>query len=215
MSFPRFPTLTIASVLAAAPLWACDKNDTPDAEQTQAQGQTAPRTQEQTAPQTQEQISAPMRTKGGGMMQELRAGCPMVVEEADVAVSDTKEGVTLTFTTEAGNVDDLRARVRHMADMYEMHRGQRGMMWHHMGDMGRQGGGPGMGMGHMAGRGPMPAATATVTELDKGARLELRPTDASQLNALREHARWHQQRMQAGECWMLEDQAAAPKNEGE
>jgi hypothetical protein len=198
MSSVGFPTLTIASVLASAALWSCNKEDPPEPA-------------EQTRPQTQEQTSPPMPAAGGGMMQELRAGCPMVVEGADVAVSDTEGGVTLTFTTEAGDVADLRARVQHMAEMYEMHGGRRGMMWHHMGGQGRGRGGPGMGMGHMAGRGPMPAATVTGTEVDKGARLELRPTDASQLDALREHVRWHQQRMEAGECWMLQGQGKAPE----
>lgn len=199
MSSAKFPTLTMASVLAAASLWSCNK-------------ESAPEPAEQTRPQTQEESSSPMPTAGGGMTQELRAGCPMVVEGADVAVSDTEGGVTLTFTTEAGDVADLRARVQHMAAMYEMHRGQRGMMWHHMGGQGRGRGGPVMGMGHMAGRGPMPAATATVAEVDKGARLELRPTDASQLESLREHARWHQERMETGECWMPQSQGTAPED---
>jgi hypothetical protein len=194
MSSARFPTLTIASVFVAAALWSCNKNNASEPEPA--------------GPQAQEQTSSPMSTTGGGMTQELRAGCPMVVEGADVEVTDTEGGVALTFTTEVGDVGDLRARVQHMAEMYGMHRGRRGMMWHHMGHQGRGRAGPGMGMGHMAGRGPMPAATATVTEIDRGARLELRPTDASQLEALREHVRWHQQRMESGECWMLQGQPA-------
>ena len=201
MSTARFQTLTIASVFAAAALWSCNKNDAPEMEQTR--------------PQVQEQTGSPMPVAGGGTMQELRAGCPMVVEGADVDVTDTEGGIALTFTTEAGDVADLRARAQHMARMYEMHRGQRGFMWHHMGGQGRPHGGPGMDMGHMAERGLMPAATATVTELEKGARLELRPTDAAQLESLREHTRWHQQRMETGECWMLQGQAAAPQNDGE
>lgn len=196
MSSVRLPALMIASVLAAAALWSCRKNDAPE--------------REQMGSQAQEHPSSPMPAAGGDMMQQLRAGCPMVVEGAEVAVADSEEGAALTFTTEAGDVGDLRARVRHMAQMYGMHRGHRGMMWHHMGGQGQGRGGPGMGMGHMAGRGPMPAATATVTDVDKGARLELQPTDASQLEDLREHARWHQQRMQIGECWMLQGQGTAP-----
>jgi hypothetical protein len=202
MSSLRFPTLTIASALVAAALWSCNKNDAPEPEQT--------------GPQAREQSSSPMPAAGGDMMQQLRAGCPMVVEGADVAVADTDEGVALTFTTEeAGAVGDLRTRVQHMARMYGMHAGHRGMMWHHMGGQGRDRGGSGMGMGHMAGRGPMPAATTTVTEVDKGARLELRPTDAAQLEHLREHARWHQQRMETGECWMLQGQGTAPGDDQE
>jgi len=155
----------------------------------------------------------------------------MVVQGADVTVADTDRGVALTFTTAAGDVVDLRTRVRNMAQMYEMHRGQAGMMWHHMGGkgMGHSGrgmGGEGMGhgrpgkggegMGHMAGRGPMPAASGTVSDTDQGARIELRPTDSSQLDALREHVRWHQARMHSGECWMPQGQPTkTPQGEQE
>jgi len=190
MSSVTFPHLAMTSVLAAAALWSCNRNDAPEPEQTGSQAQERP-------------------AAGGDMMQQLRAGCPMVVEGADVLVADTEEGVVLTFTTQENDAGDLRARVQRMAEMYEMHRGQRGMMWHHVRGRGQDRGGPGMGMGHMAGRGPMPAATASVTQVDRGARLELRPTDASQLEQLREHARWHQQRMESGECWMLQGQAPA------
>ncbi len=202
MSSVRFPTLTIATVLAAAALWSCNKDEAPKPEQT--------------GPQAQVDPSSAMSATGGDMMQQLRAGCPMVVEGADVVVANTEEGVALTFTTESGDVGDLRARVQHMAQMYGMHAGQRGMMWHHMGGQGKGRGGPGMDMGHMAGRSPMPAASATVTEVDKGARLELGPTDASQLEHLREHARLHQQRMKTGECWMPQGQpTATPRGEQE
>lgn len=204
MSTLRFPILTILIAPAAAALWSCEKTDAPEADQTRQEAQ-----------EVHEQASPPMQAAGGGMMQQLRAGCPMVVDGADVAVDDTEKGVALTFTSEASDVGDLRARVQHMAEMYETHRGQRGMMWHHMGGQGRGRGGPGMDMDHMAGRGPMPAATATVTEIDKGARLELRPTDASQLEPLREHARWHQQRMESGECWMLQEQPAGMPRGGQ
>jgi hypothetical protein len=163
---------------------------------------------------------------GDEMMDQLRAGCPMVVQGADVTVADTDSGVALTFTTDAGDVVDLRARVRNMGQMYGMHRGRgmgggggrgmgsgggRGMGGgggRGMGSGGGRGmgggGGRGMGGGGMDGRGPMPAASNTVTDIDNGARLELRPTDPSQLDALREHVRWHQERMQSGACWMLQ-----------
>jgi hypothetical protein len=149
----------------------------------------------------------------------------MVVEGAEVTAADTEGGVALAFTTATGDVADLRTRVHHMARMYEMHQGQAGMMWHHMGAGGMGHGGPGMGggggmgskdMDHMAGRGPMPAASATTTDTDSGARLELRPTDPSQLDALREHVRWQQERLHSGECWMLQDQATdTPDDEQE
>jgi hypothetical protein len=137
------------------------------------------------------------------MMDQLCAGCPMGVQGADVTVADTDGGVALTFTTDAGNVADLRTSVKKMAQMYETHHGYVGMMWDHMGDEGLGRGGSGMGgenMGHMARRG-MPAARNTVTDTIKGARLAFWPTDPAQLDALRTHVRWHQERMLSGECW--------------
>ena len=76
--------------------------------------------------------------------------------------------------------------------------------------------GPGAGMGHGPGRGMarglMPAATATVAEVEGGARIELVPTDAGQLEGLREHTRMHRERMHSGECPMLDPQER-PENE--
>lgn len=46
----------------------------------------------------------------------------------------------------------------------------------------------------------MPAATATVEDVDGGARIVLVPTDAAQLDSLRGRARMHRERMHSGEC---------------
>jgi hypothetical protein len=175
------------------------------------------KTQSELAETPQPPASAPA-ADGGTMIQQSAAGCPMVVPGAEPAVSDTEGGIALEFTTSTGDVADLRARVAKLAQMYQMQHGRGGMMWHHMGGssaaqgghgMGHMGGQHGHGMGAMGtnGKGPMPAVSATVTDLDKGARLELRPTDPAQLDALREHLRAHQQRMHAGECWMMQDAA--------
>lgn len=173
---------------------------------------------ESPAPAVSEPAAEPAtEPQPGGMMAQMRDRCPMMAEGATVEVSDTYDGVALTFTTTSGNVADLRTRAHHMADMYTTHGGHRGMMWHHMGGRGQgrgmmgEGHGPGMmggsGMGHGPGmgmgRGMMPAATATVEEIEGGARILLVPTDASQLDALREHARVHRERMHGGECPML------------
>jgi hypothetical protein len=196
----HFTFVALTSVLFGSAIWSCNMDETPTepAEMRSAQ--------EQQSPQN-------MPSAGGEMMDQLSAGCPMVIQGADVSVTDTEGGVALAFTTGTGDVADLRTRVQHMAQMYERHHGQAGMMWHRMGGegMGHRGG-PGMGgegMDHMAGRGPMPAASTTLADTDLGARLELRPSDASQLGALREHVRRHQQRMQSGECWMLQGQPTA------
>jgi hypothetical protein len=143
-------------------------------------------------------------------MASQRANCPIGAEGVEVAADDTDTGVALTFTTPSGDVDDLRRRVRHMAQMYEMHEGGRGMMWRHMHSGGGPGPGPhgpgmgmGPGMGGMHGRGPLPPVEATVEEVDRGARIILQPKDSAQLDALRERVRMHRARMQTGECWML------------
>jgi len=154
--------------------------------------------------------SQAMTAAGGGMMQQLHASCPMAVQGADVAVSDTEGGIALTFTTDAPDVADLRARARSMAKMYDMHRGHGAMMWHPMGGAGMgHGSGMRMGMEDLEGGGSMPATSATVTDTDKGARIELQPAEASELDALRQRVRLHQERMHSGECWMPQEQPPA------
>lgn len=189
-------------------LWSCGKKE----EAAPAEGTATAPAEEATptAPPAEEPALA-AGTRGGGMMGQMAASCPMAIEDAKVEVADTDKGVALTFTTEKGDVADLRARVQQMATMYQQHGGRRGMMWHQgrgagMGAGPGPGPGAGRGMGPGAGKGPMPALTATVTEVDKGARVELVPTDAAQLDALREHARFHQQRMSSGECWMMQEE---------
>lgn len=162
---------------------------------------------------------------GGSTMDQMRAGCPMVIADADVEVADADKGVALTFTTQKGDVADLRGRVQRMAQMYEMHQGNSSMMWHQMGQ-GRGGMGSGKGMmgsgsdtamgkgqgmsdGHMNAGGPMPGAKARVEDTGKGVRLVLTPTNASELGALRQHVRAHQEHMRSGECWMWNESAPA------
>lgn len=201
-------TLRLSTVLLSIALAAgCGRKE----ETTRDEMSTTTPAAERTAPPTDD----PTLAAGGGpgpgpMMEQMSATCPMVVEGAKVEVADTATGVALTFTTDSeGDVADLRERARQMAAMYESHGGRGGMMWHRMGrGMGRgMGAGAGRGMGAGPGH-PMPAAKATVTEVDKGARVELVPTDAAQLDALREHMRFHQQRMSSGECWMAQDQGS-------
>lgn len=205
----------VAAALSSAALWSCNNNEKAQPESAASAQQQAPQ-QAQPAQQAPQAGSPQAMPPGGpGMMQQMRAGCPMIVQGADVAVADTDNGVALTFTTQAGDEEalrDLRQRVQHMAQMYEMHRGRGHMMWHRMG-RGRAGMAQRGGMGPMGG--PMPAARATVTDIDRGARLELTPADPAELQALREHARWHQQRMQSGECWMVQNPPATPPQEQE
>lgn len=140
-------------------------------------------------------------------LNEMRSGCPMVVEGAEVSLEDADGGIAMVFTTKTGDVADLRQRVRNLAGMYEMHAGHGHMMWRHMGGGRHMGQGPGMGMmdgGMSEGYGPMPAVRTSVTQVRNGARLELTPADELNLESLRRHVRWHEERMQSGDCWMLQ-----------
>jgi hypothetical protein len=119
----------------------------------------------------------PAHEHGMGMMGDT---CPMQVAGTTVTPADVEGGVALVFTTGSASVVELRQRVRRMAEMHD----QRGAS-----------GGMRMGGGMM-----MPAATATVEDIEGGARLVLRPKNPAQLEALREHARMRAGRMARGEC---------------
>lgn len=173
--------------------------------------------------------------QGGPTMDQMRESCPMLVSNAKVEVTDTDRGVALTFTTDEGNVADLRGRVQHMAQMYQMHHGHGSMMWHQMrgqgagqgqGMMGQGQGhmmgqgqgrmmGQSQGQGMMAGSGPMPAVQTSVQNVDKGAKLVLTPEKPTDLASLRNHVRMHQERMNSGECWMLQNQGPSDSKESE
>jgi hypothetical protein len=134
----------------------------------------------------------------GAMMEGM---CPMKVPGVTVSTSEVEGGVSVVFTT-TGDVSDLRARVRRMAEMHE-----------HMGGMHHGGGAakPGMMRGCMMGKaGGMHAATATVEDVEGGARLILVPKDAADLPALRAHVQQCRDRMEKGECPMMGGRDAEP-----
>jgi hypothetical protein len=58
-------------------------------------------------------------------MMDMMKSCPMNAENADVAISDTPNGVQITFTARNGNVEALRKQVR---DHLEMMKTMKGMM---------------------------------------------------------------------------------------
>jgi hypothetical protein len=144
------------------------------------------------APPRTEATAGPGPHAGGGMGMHGTGGmgmmgdemCPMRVEGTTVAVSDVEGGVALAFTTSTGDVAQVRERARRMAAMHD--------------------GRPGMGMGMM------PAATATVEDIDGGARITLVANDPAQEDALRQHVRMHAERMQGGECPMMQQPAEPP-----
>ena len=210
MKFIFTAAVALAMVFLSTSALSCDRNS--------QQAQTDVNTQSQQSAATNmmgtgqgpsHMMGSGMGSGQGAMMNQLNATCPMVIKGADVKVADTDSGVALTFTTKGGDVSSLRARVRHMAQMYDMHRGHGGMMWHRMAGPGMGGKNAHMGMGNMGMHGSMPAAKSIVSDVDNGARIELQPTDQSQLESLRKNARWHQKRMSSGYCWMPQKQAAA------
>jgi hypothetical protein len=117
---------------------------------------------------------------GMNQMQMMQA-CPMKVEGTTVEVADTADGVAVTFTAKPANVADLQQRVERMANMHSS-RGN-------------------MPMGQKA----MLAGTVKYEALPTGARLTLKPNDASKLKEFREQVRSHAEQMKKGECAMMQD----------
>lgn len=184
MRTTKWAVLAVVFALSSAGLWSCKKERT----QPPAQGPNAE------APEAQQ-------TPSEEHIEQMREHCPMAMQGVRVEVSNIQGGIAMTFTTQEGDADNLRERVEHLAEMYEKRHERQGMMWHDMGgDMGHRG-------GHEAQRGMMPQVDTNVVEVENGARLELMPRDEANLDALREHVRMHQQRMQAGACWMLQEES--------
>lgn len=135
---------------------------------------------------TTDSTAAPANQSGMNMKM-MAEKCPMKVPGTTVAAADAEGGVTLAFITSTGDVAELRQRVRGMAEMHNHHHATGGMMK------------GGMMKGDMM----IPAATASVEDIEGGARLILRPKDQAQLEVLREHARKHAGQMTTGECPMM------------
>ena len=213
-------------VLAAGLLGSCSK-------QNEQQNTTANENEEQ-----QTSVAA-ASTETGEMTAELSRNCPIVVKGTTVDLSDTGNGIAMAFTTHTGDVAELRERVQRLGRMYEAMDAKSTMMWHQMGNVMGQSTSGQMGQGHgeMMGQGrtmqqgemmeqsemmaqgqtgermtggPMPVVTSATEPIEYGMRLVLTPKDPSQLESLRQHARAQQERMQSGECWMLQNKASSP-----
>jgi len=112
------------------------------------------------------------------MMQMMQPqACPMKVQGADVAVSDTKDGAALTFSAKSKeDVTELRKRVQQMASMHESMSG--------------------MPMG----QGQMPPFSTKYEETTNGARLTLTPKDPAKLADFRKQVAAHADHMKRGDC---------------
>lgn len=179
---------------------------------------------------TERQASAPPPTAsrpadagmGAGGMAQM---CPMAVPGTRVAAVDTADGVALAFTT-SGDAEELRRRVRAMAEMHNQHHAgeaaaadqgsMHGGMMHGGGMMGGGMGGSGAGSGGTMGgtggghgrshEGMMPPpARAAVEDVDGGARIVLTPFSAGEVSSLRAHVHEHATEMQrSGACPMMQ-----------
>ena len=167
--------------------------------------------------QTDDRIHGqPEGMMGGGMMGPgmirgagtMAAICPLGVPGTAVATSDTPGGVALAFTTPKGDVNELREHVRRMADMHNAPgattmasaRGPNQPSTPNASDKVADSACGGMGM---SGGAMMPPASASVFDVDGGARLILTPKDPSQLVELRQHASICARRMQQGDCGIM------------
>jgi hypothetical protein len=106
--------------------------------------------------------------------------CPTLMKNVDFAIENTKDGISLTFTTSvAANVADLRRHVENMTKMQNQSAG-RGMMAERT----------------------IPF-TAKVEEAPNGARLTLTPSDPARLEEFRSRVREHAEAMKQGDCAMM------------
>jgi hypothetical protein len=120
-----------------------------------------------------------MEMRGQGMMMT----CPMNLEGASVAVSDTQTGVTLSITTtKPESVPELRRRVEQWATMHSVERPSQSMM-----------------------QGQMIPGSVKYEPIEKGARLTLTPKDPAKLAEFRKQVRAHAEHMQKGDCSMMQD----------
>jgi hypothetical protein len=127
--------------------------------------------------QTAPKPEIPMPGMAQGMM-----SCPMNLQGTSVAVADTSTCVTVSITTKPENVVELQKRVEQMV---AMHSGQASS--------------PAMMQGQM-----MPG-TVKYEAIKDGAKLTLTPKDPAKLAEFRTQVRAHVEKMQKGECSMMQD----------
>lgn len=127
----------------------------------------------------------------------MMMNCPMSLPGTEVAVADTPKGVTISITTKPENVVELRRRVEQMAAMHSSDRPGAAMM-----------------------QGQMMPGTVKYEPIENGARLTLTPNDATKLAEFQKQVRGHVEKMQKGDCTMMQgmmqgmkDATPAPKKD--
>jgi hypothetical protein len=141
--------------------------------------------------------------------------CPLAVDGAEVDAENTTGGVALEFETDDDElVEELRQRVRRMAEMHERHQTAMSTGAMQPGEVqpvepGATTGPPQPGMGR--GMGPMMRmhqditvpTTTRVVDVEDGARLVFEPLDLNRLDELRRQVEAHAEKMEEkGECPM-------------
>jgi hypothetical protein len=117
--------------------------------------------------------------QSGNPNMSMMQNCPMNLQGAVIAVSDTDNGIVLTITTQSGDVAELRRRTETMAKMHSA---------------------PDKASMH----GEMVAFSAKYEEIANGARLILTPKDPALLDTFRDKVRQHAEQMKKGECSMMQ-----------
>jgi hypothetical protein len=113
----------------------------------------------------------------GASNMSMMQSCPMKVAGAEVAVTDTTNGVVLNITTKTGDVADLRRRTESMAKMHTEHSNIHSEMMQF---------------------------DVKYEEISDGARLTLTPKDPAKLGEFRTKVRQHVEQMKTGNCSMMQ-----------
>jgi hypothetical protein len=112
----------------------------------------------------------------------MMMSCPMTLQGTSVSVADTPTGVAISLTTKTENVAELRQRVQQMATMHGGQLSSEAMK-----------------------QGQMMPGTIKYEEIENGARLTLTPREPAKLDEFRKQVRAHVERMQKGDCSMMND----------
>jgi hypothetical protein len=141
---------------------------------------------------------------GGEMARgEMASTCPMTVDGTSVRADEVDNAVSITFTT-TGDVGELRQRVARLAEVYNRQQAGGGGSMMHMQPMPGEAAPADDMHDQDAQRGlMMPPSTASVEDIEAGARLVITPNEPTKLPTLRQHAQQMAGHMQARQCPML------------